>query len=92
MKQDTRRQLRGLTDLVTKAVDGTVAGIEPVHQQISHYPYAVLTQIPGIGAPARAIERLQIAITTESYADRAGDQSSRACHDSGLLEVGLKII
>ncbi len=68
MKQDTRRQLRGLTDLVTKAVDGTVAGIEPVHQQISHYPYAVLTQIPGIGAPARAIERLQIAITTGAYA------------------------
>ena len=72
MEEETRRQLRGLTDLVTKAVAGTVAGIEPVHREIAHYPYAVLTQIPGIRAPARAIERLQLAITTGSYATVRG--------------------
>ena len=91
MKQDTRRQLRGLTDLVTKAVDGTVAGIEPVHQQISHYPYAVLTQIPGIGAPARESSGFRSRSLRELTLPYGGSIVSSAPRLSAV-EVGLKII
>jgi hypothetical protein len=67
LDRDNLRQLRGAVELLTDTVDATVADIEEAHHAIARWPYAWLAWIPGAGTAARAIGRVQHALTAISY-------------------------
>lgn len=67
MDQRTIRQLRGASDLVGETVAATVTLVAQTHRTMARQPYALLSQIPVIGRPARLIEQFQNSIMEQVY-------------------------
>lgn len=67
MEKETIRQLRGLNDLLADAMDAGVTRTEQIHRSIARYPYAVLTRIGPVAAPARVVEYVETTITGTVY-------------------------
>ena len=67
MTKPTLRQLRGLNDLITDAVEAGVTRTEQIHRAIARRPYAVLERLRPIAAPLRTIEYVQNTVTGSIY-------------------------
>lgn len=61
------KELRGINALIHDAVDAGVDATEKMHLAIARKPFAVLEKITPIAAPARVVDRVQLAITTGVY-------------------------
>jgi hypothetical protein len=67
MEKQTIQQLRGLSDLLSEAVEATTISLADVHQEIAHQPSALLAHITPIAAPVRCLEQTQQTITANCY-------------------------
>jgi hypothetical protein len=60
-------QLRGAKDLAQDAVAATVNQVAKAHTDIARSSYTVLGWFPTVAEPARAIEQVQLTITSGVY-------------------------
>jgi hypothetical protein len=67
VEKTTLRQLRGLNDLVTDALDAGMTRTEEIHRGIANYPYAALKRIGPVASPVRVVEFVETNITGSVY-------------------------
>lgn len=63
----TTTQVKGVIELAQDAVDAVTAAVAETHLALAHQPYAVLSRIPVVAAPAVAIEAIQQTATVAVY-------------------------
>jgi hypothetical protein len=69
---DDLRQLRGAVGLATAVVDVVADRMEEAHHAMAKWPYTFVAWVPGAALPARAIAKVQHALTAAAYSGVRG--------------------
>lgn len=67
MEPERLRQVQGGVELAADGVEAAVGAAAELHQTIMRQVYAPFELLGPIGAPARAVEQIQTAITGQVY-------------------------